>query len=346
MFTELSAFFVTGTGNSYKLAKWAAEVAAQTGVPSRIQRIKTRMKWDFVPNSQHLLVFSCPTHGFTAPWLMIKQVFRLPNGNGASAAVMPTRAGIRVRGICFPGMEGTAGYLLALILALKGYKVRGVLGIDMPSNWTALHWGMNQGNADFIISAAEPKAKHFVKKVLAEWKYFDGIVPLLIGLCLAPISFMYLILAQLMLAKMFFASNKCVKCGACIKFCHKTAIRMNQGRPYWAYSCDSCMACMNYCPQQAIEISPIYALAIYYITFVSASTWLLDQFPTETFPVWLKAMVQYVYILISVGVSYLILHTLLRLKAFRWFLTKLSHTHYYRRYHGPDITESDLPPKN
>lgn len=341
MFTELSAFFATGTGNSYKVANWTTEVAAQAGIPFRIQRIKAAMKWDFSPKNRHLLMLSFPTHGFTAPWLIIKQVFRLPNGNGASAAIMPTRAGIRVRGVCFPGMEGTAGYLLALMLALKGYKVLGVLGIDMPSNWTALHWGMNPENVDFIVSAAEPKAKHFVKTILAGQQYFDGVLPLAIGLCLAPISLMYLILAQLMLAKMFFASNQCIKCGACMKICHKNAIRMKQGRPYWTYSCDSCMACMNNCPRQAIEVSPIYGLAIYYITFVSASTWLLNQLPAGIHLGWLKALVQYVYIVGSVGISYLLLHTLLRMPAFQWILTKLSHTHYYRRYHAPSITKRD-----
>ncbi len=342
MFTELLACFSTGTGNSYKVAKWAAEVAAQAGVPARLRRIKPGAKWDFAPGSRHLLVFSCPTHGFTAPWLMIKQIFRLPNGKGASAAVMPTRAGIRVRGVCLPGMEGTAGYLLALVLALKGYKVRGVLGIDMPSNWTALHWGLNRENAAFIIAAAEPKAKHFVKTVLAGRRYFDGIVPLTIGLCLAPVSFLYLILGQLLLAKTFFASDSCTGCGDCMRGCHKNAIRMRQGRPYWTYSCDSCMACMNYCPRQAVEASPLFAVAIYYIASVSAATRLLGQLPAGPGAAWLAGGAQYVYALLAVGIAYWFLHALLGMRAFRRVLAKLSHTHYYRRYHAPDITMKDF----
>jgi hypothetical protein len=99
---------------------------------------------------------------------------------------------------------------------------------------------------------------------------------------------------------------------------------------------------MNYCPQQAIEVSPMFALAIYYITSVSASTWLLNQLPTELLTAQLAGVVQYAYVLISVGIAYWFLHTLLRMKAFRWALTKLSHTHYYRRYHAPDITMKDF----
>lgn len=51
MFAKLFAVFATGTGNSYKVAKWISEVAAQAVVSSEFQQNRTGIKWNFTPNS-------------------------------------------------------------------------------------------------------------------------------------------------------------------------------------------------------------------------------------------------------------------------------------------------------
>ncbi|MBP2625359.1 MAG: 4Fe-4S ferredoxin, iron-sulpur binding protein [Firmicutes bacterium] len=342
MFEKIVIFFMTGTGNSYKVAVWFSEVATALGLNTKKQQIKTE-ELHLEPDGKTLCVLTLPTHGFTAPWLLLKQIVSLPRGNGASGVVLPSRAGVRIKGVSLPGMEGTAGYLTAFLLFLKGYKIRGVMGVDMPSNWTALHWGLSKKNTQFIISAAEPKVKHFAKTILSGQVYFDGIVPLALGLWLAPISFMYLIMAQLILSKLFFASDKCVGCGLCANYCPKQAIIMTgktRKRPYWTYSCDSCMACMNYCPYKAVEVSPIVAIIFYYLTTVPISTYLLSSIvttPVAWLPINWDGIIQYIYILISVFLAYLLLHAALGWRLFSTILSKLSHTSYFRRYHAPDV---------
>jgi len=350
LFEKVYIFFMTGTGNSYKVAEWFAEVATVLGLQTKMQRIKTD-KLLIEADENRMCVFTMPTHGFTAPWLMIKQIIHLPRGNGMSAVVLASRAGTRIKGVSLPGMEGTAGYVVACLLLIKGYKVRGVMGIDMPSNWTAVHWGLSKENAEFIIAAAEPKVKHFAKVILAGQVYFDGVVPLLVGLWLAPISFMYLIMAQLILSKLFFASDRCIGCGVCVTSCPKHAIIMKgitKKRPYWTYSCDSCMACMNYCPHNAVEVSPLLALLFYYLTAVPISTYVLHHIvtvPDIWIPIDWEFIVQYIYILTSVFLVYLLLHTTLGWRLFSVMLRRLSHTHYFRRYHAPDVTVRKLNEK-
>jgi ferredoxin len=346
MFEKISVFFMTGTGNSYKVAIWFTEIAQELGLQIKIQQIKTD-KLCIDPDSKTLCVFTLPTHGFTAPWLILKHIVCFPRGNGASAVVLPSRAGTRMKGVSLPGMEGTAGYLIACLLFLKGYKVRGVMGVDMPSNWTAVHWGLSKENIEFIISAAEPRVKHFAKTVLSGQVYFDGIIPLILGVWLFPVSFAYLVMAQFILSKLFFASDKCIGCGLCASICPKRAIIMTgktKQRPYWSYSCDSCMACMNYCPHQAVEASPIIAIIFYYLTTVPVSAYLLNNIVKV--PLWVpinwSGIIQYIYVLTAVFLAYLILHTTLGWRLFSRILSRLSHTHYFRKYHNPAVSLKEL----
>jgi len=351
MLKKICVFFMTGTGNSYKVGAWFIDVATILGLQTKMQQIKTE-KLSIELDEHTMCVFTLPTHGFTAPWLLIKQILYLPQGKGTAAVVLVSRAGTRIKGISLPGMEGTAGYLTACLLFLKGYKVRGVMGIDMPSNWTAVHWGLSKENTQFIISAAQPKVQHFAKVVLAGQVYFDGIISLALGLWLAPISIMYLMMAQLILSKLFFASDQCSGCGLCANSCPKHAIVMKgitRKRPYWTYSCDSCMACMNYCPHRAIEASPILAIIFYYLAAVPVSTYLLSHIvtaPLTWLPMNWAGIIQYAYVLMSIFLVSRLLHTALGWRVFSMILSRLSHTHYFSRYHAPDVTLEQLHNSN
>lgn len=341
MYAKITAFFMTGTGNSYKVAAWfAAAVGAKT---AELRQIREN-QGSIVTAGSDLLVFSYPTHGFTAPWLMIRHVFRLPRGRGVHAAVLPTRAGTRVRGVSLPGMEGTAGYLIALLLWLRGYKIRAMAAIDMPSNWTALHWGLSDENARTIAAAAEAKVARIALAVAAGRPFFTGFIPLLLGLLLARISFMYLIMGQLILAKLFFASHRCTGCALCRRICPKQAIRMVGGKPYWTYTCDSCMACMNFCPQHAVQTNTfaIFLLAYVLALPVAASLTAALGHELSRLPGIIQFLVHYAYTLAAVAFIYWALHHILRLRPVAALLARLSHTSYLRRYKAPGVRMGDI----
>lgn len=348
MYQTLLAYFMTGTGNSYKVARWCAQAAGDQAVGSELIQVTAHGANRPLP-PQALAIFAYPTHGFTAPWLMMKYVWRLPRGRKTHAVVLPARAGIRIKGVFLPGLEGTAGYLIALLLWLKGYSVRAVAGVDMPSNWTALHWGLSPENTAVIVDLAESKVKSLLATVMSGHRHYDGLVQLLLGLLLAKISLMYLILGQLVLAKLFFAADACTGCGLCRTICPKQALRLTgqPPRPYWTYACDSCMACMNFCPHKAIEVSPLVMTLFYYLTTVPVMAYAFDYIagtfgPNLAGVPLLGFAIQYFYIIFAIALAYWFLHLSLSSRLLRALAGKLAHTRYYRRYTAPGVTPGDL----
>ncbi len=54
--------------------------------------------------------------------------------------------------------------------------------------------------------------------------------------------------------KKFYADDKCVSCGLCVKNCPDGAIEIQNGKPIWIKpKCQHCTACINRCPKEAIQ---------------------------------------------------------------------------------------------
>lgn len=349
-YRSTAIYFMSGTGNSFRAATWMMDIANKKDVRSKLHQIsRYYTKSDFEGESNDLLGMVFPTHGFTAPWHVIRYALRLPQGRGKHAFVVATRAGTRIASIPFPGLEGTAGYLIALILILKGYIVRGVMGLDMPSNWMSLHWGLNTTNSKFIIDRAKIKADSYMKSILEGKKVFRGLQFLLVGLILSPISLAYLVIGRFFLSKLFFASSNCTGCGLCAKSCPVTAIRMvgsNKPRPYWTFACESCMRCMGYCPNRAVEVSHSFAIVIYFIATLPVSFYLLDglrnYIPIARDVFLIKVLLDYCYSLVSIFVAYLILYWVIKIPLLNKLCTYTTFAHFYRRYHEPDTALTDI----
>lgn len=351
-YTTAVFYFLTGTGNSYRAACWMSEACQQKGVLASAAPIQSAQpRAEIKPGSDTLLGLVTPTHGFTTPWLMLRFALRLPRGQGAHALVVPTRAGTKLGRIFFPGLEGTAGYLLALILLLKGYNIRGIMALDMPSNWTAFHPGFSRPAAEAIIARASEKMAGFMKAVLLSKRYLGGIISLILGLALVPVSCGYLFIGRFFLSKLFFASNKCNGCVVCAQSCPAMAIKMwgkSTPRPYWTFSCESCMRCMNYCPVYAVEASHPLAVILYFITTFPAALLLLNWLGGQLAGLagldgtLLSLLLNYGYILLSIGLTYLVFYLLNRIPVVNHFFTVATLTHYYQRYHAPGASLKDI----
>ena len=342
-------YFCSGTGNSFRAANWMAEEARARGVAARIIPIEeARPEQEVSAGPEQLLGLAFPTHGFTAPWHMLRFLFSLPRRDGTHALVMPVRGGVKVGSVFLPGIEGSGGYVAAAALTAKGYAVRCVQGLDMPVNWTVVVPAPSQESVEAIMARARARVAEVMERVLSGGQHFGGFVPLVLGFALLPISFAYLLMGRLFFSKLFYASDSCNGCGICAQNCAVGAVRMRgrPPRPYWTFSCESCMRCTGYCPRGAVEAS--YPLAAAVMAFTSAPVtswllrWLFGRARLPRFHRGLPGWLVYPYQLLTLFAGYALFDRLMRLPRVNRILTALTPTHYYRRYHEPGTRLREL----
>lgn len=354
--------YLSGTGNSYRVAEWMAGETSAAGSETRVVPVERfRADRDLPEGGRSLFGLLFPTHGFTAPWLVIWFALRLPRMRGWDAFVVPTRAGTRFGPVCLPGMEGTAGWLLALILALKGCRIRGVMGLDMPSNWMALHPGLGMKSVNIITGRARVKADGFIGHILAGETRYAGFVPVILGLVLFPVSAGYLLVGRFFLSKLFFADNRCTGCGLCAANCPARAIRMwprSRPRPYWTFSCESCMRCVAFCPERAVQAGHSWGVLLYFIAMNGALMTAFNRIAPGMISSgiingWTGMLIEYPFILLSLAVSYAAFSLLVRIPPVNALFAWTTLTRFYRRTRDPETRLTDLrggkdevPPKN
>ena len=348
-------YFTSGTGNSYRLAQWFADTAVGKGMAADIRPIEKADPESEISDGENLtLGLFYPTHGFTAPWHMIRFVLRLPRSN-ARAVICAARAGMKFGPLFTPGVAGSGPFLIALILALKGYRILGMAGFDMPSNWTALHPGYSEKNAVAIIDRTRPKLARFADDTLEGRKRLvtaNTISEAILGLALSWISVLYLLLGRFFLAKLWFASNRCTGCGTCAEICPVGAIRIKgrgaAARPFWKYNCESCMRCMNFCPERAIESAHSWAVVLYLIATIPVGMlfWnrVADAIPTLSMvrSGLGETAMQWGFMYLTVFVMYYPLFWLNRLPVINKLFTFTTLTHIYRRYREPGTRLKNL----
>lgn len=353
-------YYLSGTGNSYRVARWFEGAARAKAIESTVISIESAEPTrELVDSRRQLAVFVFPTHGFTAPWKMIRFALSLPSKKRTAAFCVATRGALKFGPIIFPGAAGTAALLIGLILLFKGYRLCGIASLDMPSNWMSLYSGFSRENAPKHIARWQKRAGKIFSRILrgkTHWVSVSNAWDLLIwGLPLLWLSALYLLIGRFFLAKLFFANHNCTGCGSCATHCPNSSIAMvgkKNPRPYWKYNCESCMRCMGYCPSQAVEAGQSWMVLLYFITSVPAGvwffSWLTPRYPATTgLEGWFTIqLVNLIYLYLSLFLSYFIFHWLIRIRQVNALFTYTTLTHLYPRYHEPDtrlreISESD-----
>lgn len=345
----LSISYMSGTGNSFRAAKWMEEVAVRNHMDSEVVQISTRRRDSKRRKPGSLLGMIYPTYGFTAPWNVIRHTLLLPWGRGRHAYVVATKGALMLDSDPFRGFEGTAAYLIAFLLLLKGYFIRGVMGLDMPANMINVHSGLAEEDARMIIDQARTKTVGFMERIINGRLIFKGVGDMLFGLLLLPVEIIYLLFVRFSLTRLFFASDKCTGCGLCARCCPKHAIKMlgrKRPRPYWKLSCESCMRCMGYCPNRAIEASHLFAIIICVLISIPLHSYLISGFDRilnfDLNDVSIRTIIRYLCFLFTLSSAYVMFNLLARIPMINRLFTYTTFTRVYRRYHEPDTLLVDL----
>lgn len=348
---KIRIFYLSGTGNSHRVSTWMDRLLKKAGADSQIRSVDGHERIDEKEIEDiDLLGIVCPTHGFTAPWHVIKFTLSLPRGRSTRALAVATRAGLKFGRVFLPGICGSATLLIALILLLKGYRVRGLMSIDMPSNWFSLHKIQNEKKQREIIERGRPVVEGFVERIRSGGRVLftmNNLYELLLGIVLSPISFLYLLFGRFFLAKLFFANDGCNGCGLCAKNCPTGSIKMwgkKKPRPFWKYSCESCMRCATVCPENCIEAGQSWGVILYFATTIPASTYLLSHLGgfvpslAGSKGAWLGEVIDFVFFYLAIFSLYYVFYALIRIPIFNklFTYTTLTHLPFWGRYREPD----------
>lgn len=350
-YDNLLIIYYSGTGNSKRVSEWIVQEAQNYGLKTHISSYH-----QFNPDNiagfegKTLIGFFSATHGFNMPHSMLKFLFRFNLLKGSDGFIGNTRAGMKLSKLFLPGLSGIAMYFPALILFFKGYKIKAMYPVDLPSNWISLHPGIRRKVVDSMVEHYEQLTKKFASKVLSGKRIFlKSFVLLPLDLLVAPIALGYYFVGRFILAKTFIANYNCNNCGICVEQCPTKSIILEHNRPYWKFTCESCMKCMNYCPQRAIETAHSMVFIILLALSIFVNPYLSDKV-TDMVALWFNQsrvafesfyfVVRWSVVLVSFWGGYRLLHYLMRFPNINKIITYTTLTtwKFWRRYKIPNVS--------
>lgn len=348
-YKKIIIYYFSGTGNSRNVAKWMASVTQEYQIecqPVNIAQIDSRALT--APEPGTLIIFLSPIHGFNYPPIMLNFIRHFPKGKN-KVILMNTRAGMLIGKFITPGLTGIAFYLSALVLFLKGFSLKAILAVDMPSNWISVHPGLNDRTVKFLHGKNKERVEKFAHKIMQGKSHFKHLIEVY-DILLAPIAVGYYLAGRFFLAKTYFASADCDNCGLCIKACPVKGVKMVAVRPFWTFNCESCMKCMSNCPKKAIETGHGYTIAGVHVFLAVILVLFYKYFNAWFFPIenaLLKMVIESALSIAFIGVWYRLVHLLLQFRVLERLTVYTSLTKYKwwgRRYKAlkPDFNKTKM----
>jgi ferredoxin len=331
---NLLLYYFSGTGNALTATRWISANAEKQGIQTSVYAIESIDSIAVPELSGKTLIGICyPTHGFCAPWLVIKFFAGFPRIPNATVFFLNTRGGCRVGRVPIPGLSGIATWLPVLWFRLKGMKTAGVLPLDMPHSWTSFLPPNSQASSRILIEQCHNKVNEFSNSILAGGSFFSPSIwySLPFDIVVLPISALYLFCGRFVLGKTLFASFECDTCRVCEQNCPVGAITIIRNRPYWGITCEGCQRCVNICPRKSIQS--------WYTRIAVIAGILL------TLGVWLWPFNYYIWlVLVSFAIFplYYLFHAALGVRWINKVFTCTSLTRYWKRYLAPGIKVKDL----
>lgn len=238
-------FYFSGTGNS----KWiAGEVAAYQN--EKMISIAEEMAvlnntFQYTLGASEMVGFIFPVYSWAPPVIVMEFIRRISFTN---------YKGHYCFFICSCGDE--AGLTLKImheIIRKREWKWNAGFSVIMPNNYVSL--------PGFDTDSKELEQKKLNESVV-EVQRINGILANRTENCFdcREGSFAFLksrIINPLfnrfqVTAKPFHATDDCISCGLCEKYCPMHNVKV-EGKPVWGDNCTSCLACYHICPRHAIH---------------------------------------------------------------------------------------------
>ncbi len=344
---QVLIFYFSGTGNAKAASRWIAGKASEMQIKTTVFNIeKITAKKVAIPVKKSLIGFCGPTHGFNLPPLLLSFIWKFPCSNKHEVFILNTRAGMKLHKLFTPGLSGAAQIFPALILRSKGYKIKGMQPLDLPSNWIFLHPGLKPKVIESIFKRCKKITENFAVSILKGKSNYKALLSLPFDILILPVTVLYYLIGRFFLSKTLIASNKCDLCQVCIKSCPVSAIKIVNKRPFWTYHCESCMKCLNSCHQQAIHTAHGLSIASIWLGFGWLNALVLTIFfdanylniTNQNFTGKLfNEFLQFIIPLIPVYLLYFLFHFLKKISLIDKLLiyTCLTRYKFWRRYKAP-----------
>jgi len=339
MIENIIIYYFSGTGNALYAAQCIAEYTKNKNINTTITSIdRSKPPKNVSFNDKTIVGFCFPTHGFNIIWIMLKFIIRFPVSKNTGIFLLNTRAGMKMYKLFIPGLSGIAQFLPMIILLFKGYKIKGLLPLDMPSNWISIHPGIKPKVVKSIIDRCKKITNKFTESIINNKRYIHPYVYifLLLDIAIIPISVGYFIYGRFFLAKTFISSSDCNECRLCEQKCPTESITIIDNRPYWSIYCESCMRCINICPKKSIQTSHLLAVLILLISSsIPLSNYLYKLLYKSTNHVIFKiidSLGNWGFNIILIMFLYFIFFWLMRFRIVNLLFTYTSLTKYWRHY--------------
>jgi NAD-dependent dihydropyrimidine dehydrogenase PreA subunit len=193
-----------------------------------------------VPEGVQRLGLVFPLHWWGIPWLVEEFV------NGLDLAAVRYVFAVVTRG----GSPGCAMGQLRTLLKGRGVGLHAFSYVRMPGNYVVEYDTGSRYRHNAIYRRAEKKLRRIAGEVAKETGRRRELP---IGRWIA-----YLVNARWRRIvhhqdSRFYADDRCVSCGTCVRLCPVEDIRLVAGRPEWLGRCAQCFACLHHCPTRAIQ---------------------------------------------------------------------------------------------
>lgn len=328
LYRKIRIYYFSGTGNSRRIALWIRGFAVSEDVECEILDIaNANLEKTKILDSDVLIIFISPIHGFNYPQITIDFVRHFPKGANR-VVLMNTRAGLKLGNYVTPGLTGVAFILSSIILKSKGYKIVGQIPFDMPSNWMSIHPALTKRAVKFLHEKNYYRVKEYCTRIFKGETVFRAYRDIVQDVLISPISLAYYIMGRFVLAKSFYASIDCDSCGLCSKRCPVQAIEMIDNRPFWKLKCESCMKCMSDCPQKSIDTAYFLFVFVGIVCSIVGSYFIRELLFADVQSGGVSFTIKNILFFILLCFFYKVQHFLLKYKFVKKIISSLSPTHY------------------